>query len=58
MKFDAEQVQHILDAATAVIRSADDTGCTDDLTVVSKRAVEELEKAIHNPALYLNATTN
>lgn len=28
-----------------LLESADDTGCTDDLTVVSKQALEKVEKA-------------
>ena len=35
----------------AVIDSADDTGCTEDLTVVSKSAIEALEEAFDHPCL-------
>ena len=32
--------------AKMVINSADNTGCSDDLTVVSAKAIEDLEKAL------------
>ena len=35
-------------AARAVVESADTTGCSDDLTVVSYRAMERLEEALAN----------
>lgn len=42
-------------AAQNVINSADATGCSDDLTVVSKHVVEVLQVAIHHQANLMNA---
>jgi hypothetical protein len=38
--------QRLVDAAENVVNSADDTGCTDDLTVTSSEAVEALRQAL------------
>lgn len=37
------KLRDVLDAANAVVDSADNTGCTEDLTVASQEAMERLE---------------
>ena len=43
-------------AARAVVESADTTGCSDDLTVVSYRAMERLEEALANLSSWATET--
>lgn len=39
----------IIEAARAVVDTADDTGCSEDLTVVGRREYEALEKLLGSP---------
>jgi hypothetical protein len=41
-------VNELLDAIAKVLDSADDTGCTPDLTVVDAQAIEGLQTAFDN----------
>ncbi len=43
-------IEQLLALCAAVIRSADNEGCTGDLTVVSKRALDKLEAYIRKHA--------
>ena len=56
--FTNAQVGLLFDAAERVINSSDDTGCTDDLTVVSADAISALQEVVErlkalNPKLMI-----
>jgi hypothetical protein len=45
---DTNRLDELCEIAQAVIASSDDTGCTEDLTVVSKREIDRMTDFITN----------
>jgi len=46
MAITGETIEALVAAAQAVLRSADDTGCSEDLTVVSQASIQQLQEAL------------
>jgi len=48
MTLDIDTIRRLIEHATRVVASADDTGCSDDLTVVSREAISDLANALRD----------